>query len=690
MIGPRLANLAVATVVVVVTLMGAADPAAAMAHRRVVVSTPGAPSAIPGTTILMGYPSGADFYGIPFPCESRRLPTGRIDLSRFPGRRTNALVNGIANIVERDADGFGVMSGVFFQSSARLGPSRLPTLDQSVVRGSPVYLVSVDPGSPDYLRRYPVDVEFIDNGGPHGTRNMLSLLPLQGVPLREGTLYAAVVLRSLRDLSGQLLGVSQSMAALAVKLRPAGMPTAAFNEYLTALRSLEQDGLALTDAAGVAVFRTGRPTAEYEHFVKTLLRGPLPPLSAPLRLVEVFPEFVVLQTTIFMPVYQAGSTPFLHSGGYWQRGPNGQPLLAAYEEANFYVTVPRKPMPAAGFPAVVFIRTGAGPDRALVDRVTVPNGAPGDGPALEFARAGYIGVQADGPHGGRRNASGQTGTIEQLLLFNVLNPVTMRDNFRQSSLEIALLAEALPGFSIDLAQCPGVTTPGGGPVKVDGGTIALFGHSMGATMAPLCLAFQPRFKGAILSGAGGSWIENVMFKMKPFDMRHWVQGILAYPLTGSYLRRHDPVLSLLQWGGDASEPPVYAPYCTKNRVGGPCNVLMIQGIVDNYNPPRIANAMSLSLGLDLAGPELDLGLAPLPQLVPLADVFRHGGTLAIPLPVSGNGLAAGSVPYTAVVVQYLGDGVQDAHEVAYQLPAARLRYRTFLETLAQSGLPRVQ
>jgi hypothetical protein len=48
----------------------------------------------------------------------------------------------------------------------------------------------------------------------------------------------------------------------------------------------------------------------------------------------------------------------LTGGGGWQRDANGRPLLAAYEEANLYITVPRRPMPAAGFPAVVFIRMG--------------------------------------------------------------------------------------------------------------------------------------------------------------------------------------------------------------------------------------------------------------------------------------------------------------------------------------------
>src|SRR5690606_37485035 len=111
-------------------------------------------------------------------------------------------------------------------------------------------------------------------------------------------------------------------------------------------------------------------------------------------------------------------------------------------------------------PLLVFSRTGGGGDRPLVDRgVRDADGnviVPGSGPALELSRAGFAGASVDGPHGGLRNV---TNGDEQLLVFNFQNPLALRDNVRQSALELALLPEVLDGVSIDVSDCPGAEAP---------------------------------------------------------------------------------------------------------------------------------------------------------------------------------------------------------------------------------------
>ena len=69
-------------------------------------------------------------------------------------------------------------------------------------------------------------------------------------------------------------------------------------------------------------------------------------------------------------------------------------MLQRHETANLVVTVPRSAAPAAGYPLVVFVRTGGGGDRQLVDRgqQATEGGAaiePGEGPARYLARAGF-------------------------------------------------------------------------------------------------------------------------------------------------------------------------------------------------------------------------------------------------------------------------------------------------------------
>src|SRR5215468_249240 len=115
------------------------------------------------------------------------------------------------------------------------------------------------------------------------------------------------------------------------------------------------------------------------------------------------------------------------------------------------VTVPRAPMPANGFPLVTLVRAGAGGDRPLVDRGVQgmtggPPLVPGSGPAQEFTRVGYAGVQVDGPLGGLRNI---THGDEQFLIFNVFNIAALRDNIRESALELAVFSAVLDTLHID-------------------------------------------------------------------------------------------------------------------------------------------------------------------------------------------------------------------------------------------------
>ena len=70
--------------------------------------------------------------------------------------------------------------------------------------------------------------------------------------------------------------------------------------------------------------------------------------------------------------------------------------------------------------------------------------------------------------------------------------------------------------------------------------LILMGHSMGATIAVPVLAIEPRYQAAILSGAGGSYIENIVHKQSPVEVRPLAE--LTYQFgadeTGS-ARDHD-------------------------------------------------------------------------------------------------------------------------------------------------------
>jgi hypothetical protein len=636
-------------------------------------------------TVLTDYSQGGGFWSTPFPDESRRNADGRPDLTGFPNPLGLAFVDGLVGLIARDVDGFGLTSAVYFPASEPLDPESLPDLRGSLEPGAAMFLVGVDPGSPDHGVRIPVTSFFEVDAGPYGTSNLLSVLPLQGRPLRPGTRYAAVVTTGVLTADGEPLTPASQLDALKSGVAPPGMGGEAWEDHRAAYVELGELGLA-EGVVAMAVFRTGHPTAQLVAAREAIVSQPRPEPEAAWVADEVYDEFCVFSTTVQMPIYQQGDPPFTYAGGDWVLGPDGRPVLQGSERARVVVTLPRVPAPDSGFPTAVFVRTGGGGDRPLVDRGVhaQPHGAnieEGAGPALHLARAGYAGVSVDGPHGGLRNI---TGTDEQFLIFNFQNPVAMRDNIRQSALELMLVAHLVEEISIPAASCPGV----GGTASLDDEQLVLMGHSMGATIGPLTLALEPKYTAGVFSGAGGSWIANVVHKLSPLEVRPLAELLIGY--RNRDLHEHDPVLTLLQWGGESADPPVYARQTTAEPAVGqsPRHILMVQGVADTYILPPMANALSLSWGLDLAGPALDEGHPVAGQFTSLSDLLDLVGRGQLDFPVAGNLIVEGHDAATAVVVQHLEDGIEDGHEVFFQLDPPKRQYRCFLESY-RAGTPSV-
>lgn len=638
--------------------------------------------AVPGTLVRLDYDAAStDFYAAPFPSDARLTAGDRVSLAGFPAPTTSPLLPKIIEVIERDARGFSTTAGVFFTTSAELPSDLAVSVQESVTATSPVFVIAVDRASPDVGRRSPAELRFRSDGGPFGAPNLLSVLPLQGAPLRPHTRYAVGVTRDLRDAAGERLGRSEAMAALLRHEAPAGWSAEQASEHHDALDVLADSGLDARSIAGFTLFTTDDPTRD-AGAVLAAARSAVAAPSAPVAL-EVFDEFCVFESEVAVPDYQAGTPPYASDGGGWTFDGSGDPVLARQATARLFVTIPRRAMPSGGFPLVVFARTGGGGDRPLADRgVRDATGAvlvPGTGPAQQFARAGWAGASLDGPHGGPRNA---TQGDEQFLMFNVSNPTALRDNVRQSAIELALVPDLVAGLVFDVSACPGAVAPAG--ARVDTSHLALMGHSMGASIAPLTMALDPRFDAVLLSGSGGSMIQNVIYKQKPVRVRPAAEALLG--VAGAYtLHAHDPALSLYQWATEPQDAPVWSRVIVQEPPAGaaPRSVLMMQGIVDHYIMPPIAEAESLALGVDLAGPALDSQTPELQGLPILQDLLGLSGAAHVDLPAAANRGGA-----LAVVTQHAEDGVEDGHEVVFQTERPKLEYRCLLESLVR-GAPQI-
>lgn len=645
------------------------------------------PEAVAGVAVRMDFEAKGEFYASPFPSEARRGADGHPSVAGFPSPAPSKIASTIFEMIAKDTTGFGRTSATFFSLTGAVDSARLPTVAGSVEPGSNVFLVGVDPTAPDHGKRYPLLVDFRADGGPFGAPNLLALLPVQGIPLRARTRYAAVVLRDLDDASGAPLGASLAMRTLIAGRAPAGLAGDALAAHLDALGELAALGVDVDRVAGLAAFTTGDPEDGVAAVRDAMLARPLPAPLAPFARREVFDRYCVYESTLRMPDYQSGAPPFATGGGDWRFDANGAPILAREAEAKVVVTVPRAPKPAGGYPGVVFSRTGAGGDRPLVDRGVqgTHDGPPlvaGSGPAEDFAAVGFAGISVDGPHGGLRNVSHGD---EQFLVFNVGNPWALRDNVRQSAAELGLVAHVLASLDFDASDCPGASAR----ASFDASRLALMGHSMGATIAPLTLAVEPTLRAAVLSGAGGSFLENVVFKESPVTIRPVAEVLLGISATGWHLHEHDPFLSMLQWALEPADPPVYASKVVTEPPEGsrPKDVLMMQGIVDTYILPPIANAVSVSLGLDFAGEELDRANAKLATYTPVLDLLPLVGRTKLGFPIAGN-VKGASGDATAVLFQQAEDGIENGHEVVFQTEAPKHAYRCFLASFA-AGAARV-
>ena len=616
------------------------------------------------------------FWAAPWPDERLRRPDGTVDLTGFPNPRRTAIVENLTRLVD-GSSGFPVSSTIFFPLAAPIDERSLPTLQESLGSDAALFLIDVDQAGGAAGTRAPVHAAFTLDAGPSGARNVLAMLPLQGRPLAIHHLYAAVLTTRIRAIDGTPLEVSAETASLIAGERPAGMSEPAFEEHQRALNAMRASGVDLGRVAATAVFRTWDPAEGLRAAIGQLRAGPPPAVENDFEPGEVFDDYCVYQTTLLMPDFQRGVAPYLTEGGEWQTEA-GALVLQRMASSRVTITIPRASMPADGFPTAVFVRTGGGGDRPMVDRGprAEPGGpaiVPGTGPALTFARAGFAGITVDGPLGGARNTDDWD---EQFAVFNINNPSGLRDNIRQSALELMHLSRFIPTVAIDASACPGLVTPAGDSViSLDSTHLTIMGHSMGATIAPLAVALEPAYRAMILSGAGGSWIRNVIYKESPIEVRPAAELLLQYSSIGRQLDEHDPALALLQWAGEPADPQVYS------LADDPRHVLMFQGILDTYIPPPVANALSLSLGLDLAGGALDESLSD--RFDPLGGLLSYSGGSQVLLPAMGN-----RADRTQVVVQHAEDGIEDGHEIVFQRPEPRLQYRCFLESM-RAGVPRV-
>ncbi|HEY4056155.1 MAG TPA: hypothetical protein VGM39_06075 [Kofleriaceae bacterium] len=584
------------------------------------------------------------FYDLPYPNDLYRTANG-LDLTNFP---TNALIADSFRMAAQELDGFGLNSAMFVRFSGALDAASLPDVNASITDAASVYVVNVTPTSPDYGKKSPVVVRFRTEGTQTLGDNNLVVRPYPGFPLAEATQYALVVTTRVQA-GGAAIAVAPSYAdvagsggdAMAAKLRTIDAP------LFTWLDAAGGDERA--DIAAASVF-----TTQHASIVPPALRKAIFALPAPTATNIVSTGMTATYQSFtgsyMAPNFQSGDVPYKTAGsGKITVGTDGAAVVSHMETLRFALTVPIGAVPTNGWPICIYSHGTGGNYQSFI----------GEGVAGDLAQQGIAVISMDQVLHGPRNPNGDP----ELDFFNFANPYAARDNALQGAADAWSQMRLALGLSI---------ANGGKTHTFDGSKVFFFGHSQGGITGPGFVTFEPKLKGAILSGTAGLLYENILHKTMPLDIPALVETFIR----DEPVDEDNPTLGLVQMWLDRSDSVNFAPLMTRNPVtvdgvqNAPRNIFQTEGFTDTYAPNIGLEAFATALGGDIVDE---------PDKKPVEGVTLRGRTTK-PAPISGNLNGA-----TAVLAQFNMQPGSDGHFVVFDIQRAKTQADSFLGTLSSTG-----
>jgi pimeloyl-ACP methyl ester carboxylesterase len=274
-----------------------------------------------------------------------------------------------------------------------------------------------------------------------------------------------------------------------------------------------------------------------------------------------------------------------------------------------------------------------------------------------MATLGYDGIL----HGTR---NGGSTTPPDNLVYNLYNPRAARDNNLQAAADLLALPRAFAGLD----------TAG---VKLDGGHVALYGHSQGGNATALAAARDAGYGAAVMSGTGGTLMLSLLDKTKPVN----VPLLLPFMLLDAPVDENHPVLNLIQMYFERSDPVNFARRLFLEPVPGAQrrHVLHVYGAGDTYAPVETQRRYAQAAAFQVA--------LPLVDSYPTLDEYQM---VAVTPPISANQAFGSLAPITAAQAQYQSDGTYDGHFVSTNNPSARQAIQKMLVTLVREPNPIVE
>jgi hypothetical protein len=629
--------------------------------------------------------SAGNFYRAPFPSLAR-MRDDAVDVTHLPNPLGVGFVNESRDIVSR-MKGASPYAVVTFGFDGPL-PVR-PTLPLHTTKvESPIQLIRLGPD--DRSHRWPIDIDMTRKADSVRPAHLLQLMPVTGMPLRAGR-YAAIVMRDV-DGDGVVDAERSAPMEMALQLRAAD-DTPQMQAWVRALAPLVEASaelqVDLESLAAATVFDVGDETEQVRTWLQDVRTQAVTDVEfdvgapAPAPAYEHHQE---MRGHLRQPLHQPGEPPYLVAGDdgvmVWK---DGRPTPTGHADAPFVLTFPKGKMPAEGFPLMLYIHgTGGSPtqatDRGFKPRPGIAN-VPGVGLSSTAGALGVATACIAGPYSPDRIG---WRALDGYGAYAFFHPRAMRDNFAQMLLEQTRFLAWLEQVSVDAARVPGVDASASpdGKVRFDKRKIIVAGHSLGSFLTGMMAGIHSGFAGAVLSGAGGTWIEFAFGPKDPVDLQGLLETI-SLPPTEDYDRFH-PFIMLFQHAVAAADNTLYTSRILRvDSARTPPHVLVMEGEPDAQVPTLLQRALIRSLGVPLVGQ--DIGKTSLLRVLP----GMHAVGLS-QVDVAVDNIVVGDLRRTGGVVRYAEDGHLDGHSVIFNRPDARAVFARFVDDIAKGKSPLIQ
>jgi hypothetical protein len=611
------------------------------------------------------------FFDFPYPSDLRLTPQGTPDVAAFPDPGV-AILPGLKKAAQ-ERHGFPMVPAAYFKLTAKPKDRDPEVLVEGGLK-APLLLLDVDPASPERGTAYPV-VAQTPNPDAYVPDNLLSVAARPGIVLAPHRKYAFVVTRAVGMEAGDEPKAPDMLAKLARGETPSGSKGAQLHDlYAPLWETLDKVGVARGDVVGATVFTTGDVVADNAALGDLVLKTYKPDLTD--LVLEADPQnkqpnLCHVRAKIVLPQFQKG-TPIYTTEGLFDVGPDGLPVKQRDESVPVSIAIPKTPMPAGGYPLVIYFHGSGGVSRQLIDGGDLGD-PPDRWPAAIVAAHGFASAGQALPISPERVPG-----AKDIDYINVNNLVAMRDTFRQGIVESRMFLAALARVHIPatvLAGCVGPTLPVGETDYHFADNPHSQGQSMGGMYTNLVSATEPRIKLAVPTGAGGYW---VYFILKTSTVPG-AAGLVALLLrTTEKLSFLHPALQIAETALEPIDPMVSAARVGHRPLPGhPARPIYEPvGLNDSYFPTVIYDAMDLAYAHPRVGDEVWPTMRDAQKLVGLDTPVTY--------PVKANLKSVDGTPYTGAIVQYAPDNY-DGHAIYRKHDAVIYQYGCFHASFLKTG-----